>query len=107
VTEQLPVALIKLAALTYWHGQGTGSAEVRVVCPDRSEVIAASNATDIDLAAGAELARCEINAPRYRVLHVATRITHGARQLRLRLDNTWRWATAIATAWHRLLAAFP
>ena len=54
-----------------------------------------------------ELARCEIGAFRYRVLHVAARITHGARQLRLRIDATWRWASAIATAWQRLRAAFP
>lgn len=54
-----------------------------------------------------ELARCEIHAFRYRVLHVAARITHGARQLRLRIDATWRWAGAIATAWQRLRSAFP
>ena len=54
-----------------------------------------------------ELARCEINALRYRVLHVAARITRGARKLRLRIDATWRWAAAIATAWQRLRAAFP
>jgi hypothetical protein len=54
-----------------------------------------------------ELARCEIHAFRYRVLHVAARITRGARQLRLRIDATWRWATAIATAWQRIRAAFP
>ena len=54
-----------------------------------------------------ELARCEINAFRYRVLHVAARITRGARQLRLRIDATWRWAAAIATAWQRIRAAFP
>lgn len=54
-----------------------------------------------------ELARCEINALRYRVLHVAARITRGARQLRLRLDVTWRWAAAIATAWQRIRTAFP
>ena len=54
-----------------------------------------------------ELARCEIAAFRYRVLHVAARITRGARQLRLRIDTTWRWAAAIATAWQRLRAAFP
>ena len=53
------------------------------------------------------LARCEINAFRYRVLHVAARITRSARQLRLRIDTTWRWAAAIATAWQRLRAAFP
>ena len=54
-----------------------------------------------------QLARCEINAFRYRVLHVAARITRGARQLRLRIDATWRWAGAIATAWQRIRAAFP
>ena len=54
-----------------------------------------------------DLARCEIGAFRYRVLHVAARITRGARQLRLRIDATWRWAAEIATAWQRLRAAFP
>ena len=53
-----------------------------------------------------ELARCEIATFRYRVLHVAARITRGARQLRLRIDATWRWAAAITTAWHRIRAAF-
>jgi hypothetical protein len=52
------------------------------------------------------LARCEIAAFRYRVLHVAARITRGARQIHLRIDRTWRWATAIAAAWHRIRAAF-
>jgi hypothetical protein len=42
-----------------------------------------------------DLARCEIQAFRYRVLHVAARITHSARQLRLRIDATWRWAHTI------------
>ena len=53
------------------------------------------------------LARCEIHAFRYRVLHVAARITRGARQVRLRIDKTWRWATHIAEGFHRLRAAFP
>ncbi|MDA0251956.1 MAG: hypothetical protein O2892_16130 [Actinomycetota bacterium] len=30
-----------------------------------------------------------------------------ARQLRLRIDATWRWAADIATAWQHLRAAFP
>ena len=54
-----------------------------------------------------ELTRCEIAAFRYRVLHVAARITRGARQIHLRIDSTWRWATAISQAWQRLRAAFP
>jgi len=53
-----------------------------------------------------DLARCEIETFRYRVLHVAARLTRGARQLRLRIDATWRWAQAIATAWTRIRAAF-
>ena len=52
------------------------------------------------------LARCEIQTFRYRVLHVAARITHGARQTRLRIDKTWRWATEIATGWGRIRTAF-
>jgi hypothetical protein len=52
------------------------------------------------------LARCEIAAFRYRVLHVAARITRGARRTRLRIDATWRWATQIAEGFHRLRAAF-
>ena len=53
-----------------------------------------------------ELARCEIAAFRYRVLHVAARLTRGARQLRLRIDKTWRWAVHIAEGFYRLRAAF-
>ena len=45
-----------------------------------------------------DLARCEIGTFRYRVLHVAARITRGARQIHLRIDSTWRWATAISQA---------
>jgi hypothetical protein len=52
------------------------------------------------------LARCEIDTFRYRVLHVAARITRNAQQHHLRIDSTWRWAHAIATAWHRIRAAF-
>ncbi len=53
-----------------------------------------------------QLARCEIAAFRYRVLHVAARLTRGARQLRLRIDKTWRWATHIAEGFTRVRAAF-
>jgi hypothetical protein len=53
------------------------------------------------------LAACEIDTFRYRFLHVAARITRSARQIRLHIDATWRWATAISQAWQRLRAAFP
>lgn len=52
VAAQLPIALIKLAVITYWHGQGTGMGEVRVVSPDRSEFIVTSEPAPIDLSAG-------------------------------------------------------
>lgn len=52
------------------------------------------------------LANCELVAFRYRILHVAARLTRGARQTRLRIDKTWRWATHIAEAFHRIRAAF-
>ena len=52
------------------------------------------------------LARCEIHAFRYRVLHVAARITRGARRTHLRLDQRWRWAVQIAAGFHRIRAAF-
>ena len=53
-----------------------------------------------------ELGRAEITTFRYRILHVAARITRGARQLRLRIDATWRWAAIIATAWQTIRTAF-
>jgi len=43
------------------------------------------------------LGRCEIDAFRYQILYAAARITHGARQTRLRIDKTWAWAPAITT----------
>jgi len=52
------------------------------------------------------LAHAEIATFRNLVLHVAARITRGARQIRLRIDATWRWATAISQGWQRLRAAF-
>lgn len=53
-----------------------------------------------------ELARCEIDTFRYRVLHVAARLTRGARRFHLRIDKTWRWAVQIAEGFHRLRTAF-
>jgi hypothetical protein len=53
-----------------------------------------------------DLARCEIATFRNRVLHVAARISHSARQTRLRIDHTWRWAEQITRAWHQIRVAF-
>jgi hypothetical protein len=52
------------------------------------------------------LARCEIAAFRYRVLHAAAQLTRSARTTRLRIDRAWRWAAQIAEGFRRLRAAF-
>lgn len=52
------------------------------------------------------IAKCEIAAFRYRILHTAARITRSGRQTRLRIDKTWKWATAIAEGFTRIRTAF-
>ena len=52
------------------------------------------------------IARCEIAAFRYRILHMAARVTRGGRVVHLRLDRTWGWAKQLALGFTRLRAAF-
>ncbi|MGH3100080.1 MAG: IS1380 family transposase, partial [Thermoleophilia bacterium] len=52
----------------------------------------------------AEHAACEPKRLRYRLLHVAGRLTRHARQLTLHLPADWPWAGAIARAFKRLAA---
>src|SRR5256884_308594 len=51
-----------------------------------------------------ELATAEPKKLHYRLLHVAARLTRTARQTRLRIAETWPWATDLATAFTRLAA---
>ena len=51
-----------------------------------------------------ELAAAEPKKLRYRILHVAARITRGGRRLRLRISATWPWRHELAAAFHRLAA---
>ncbi len=67
--------------------------------------------TAIDLLAWAgflllegELAAAEPKKLRYRLLHVAARLTRGGRRLRLRISATWPWRHELTTAFHRLAA---
>jgi hypothetical protein len=46
-------------------------------------------------------AKAEPKTLRYRLLHVAARITRGQRRIWLRLDRTWRWAIDLARAFAR------
>ena len=50
------------------------------------------------------LTRAEPKTLRYRLLHVAGRLTRGGRRLRLRLDRRWPWAAELATAFARCAA---
>lgn len=52
------------------------------------------------------IARCEIDSFRYRILHIAARLTRGGRIVLLRLDRTWAWAKTLAIGFARLRAAF-
>ena len=67
--------------------------------------------TGIDLLAWTQLllldgglAACEPKRLRYRLLHVAARITRSARRTRLRIAASWPWAGHLATAFARLHA---
>ena len=50
------------------------------------------------------LAKTEPKTLRYRLLHVAARLVRGGRRLRLRLDQHWPWAAALAEAFARCTA---
>jgi hypothetical protein len=56
------------------------------------------------LLVGSELARCEPKRLRYRLLHVAGRLTRHARRLVLHLPRHWPWQRELLTAFERLRA---
>ena len=51
-----------------------------------------------------DLAVAEPRTLRYRVLHVAGRLVHQARQVWLRLPDHWPWTPDLLTAYRRLAA---
>ena len=56
------------------------------------------------LLTGTELARCEPKRLRYRLLHVAARLTRHARRLCLHLPRDWPWRKPLLQAFERLRA---
>jgi Transposase DDE domain group 1 len=50
------------------------------------------------------LAKAEPKTLRYRLLHVAARLTRGQRRLWLRIQRSWPWAQELAAAFTRLAA---
>ena len=52
MVEKVPVSLIKFAVINHWKGQGSHQTEVRILSPDKSNMIVTSQATNLELAAG-------------------------------------------------------
>ncbi|MFD5065573.1 transposase [Streptomyces sp. NPDC058394] len=55
------------------------------------------------LALDGELTKATPKTLRYRILHVPARLVRGQRKRRLKLPDTWPWATAIIRAFKRIL----
>ena len=52
MVEKLPVSLIKFAVINHWRGEGSHETEVRILSPDRSNLVVTSQPTPIDLTPG-------------------------------------------------------
>ena len=52
MVEKLPVSLIKFAVINHWTGQGSHQTEIRILSPDKSNLIVTSQPTTIELASG-------------------------------------------------------
>jgi hypothetical protein len=52
MVEKLPVSLIKFAVINHWQGQGNHETEVRILAPDKSNLVVTSQPTKIELAEG-------------------------------------------------------
>ncbi len=52
MVEKLPVSLIKFAVINHWQGSGDHQTEVRILAPDKSNVVVSSQPTKIELAQG-------------------------------------------------------
>ena len=52
MVERLPVSLIKFAVINHWRGRGNHETEVRILSPDKSNLVVTSQPTSIDLAPG-------------------------------------------------------
>jgi len=52
MVEKLPVSLIKFAVLNHWRGSGDHQTEVRILSPDKIDMVVSSQPTTIQLAEG-------------------------------------------------------
>lgn len=52
MVERVPVSLIKFAVVQHWSGEGNHLSEVRILSPDKMNVLMSSQATQITLIEG-------------------------------------------------------
>lgn len=52
MVEKLPVSLIKFAVVNHWRGEGTYQTEVRILSPDKANLLVTSQVNPIDLTPG-------------------------------------------------------
>lgn len=52
MVEKLPVSIIKFAVVNHWRGEGYHQTEVRIISPDKQNLIVTSQPTQLELAAG-------------------------------------------------------
>src|SRR5436190_6441049 len=52
MVERLPVSLIKFAVINHWRGEGNHQTEVRILAPDKANLVVTSQPTSIELAPG-------------------------------------------------------
>src|SRR2546421_1681607 len=52
MVEKLPVSLIKFAVINHWKGSGNHQTEVRIMSPDKANMVVTSQPTTIELAPG-------------------------------------------------------
>ncbi len=52
MVENLPVSLIKFAVINHWEGEGSHQTEVRILSPDKMNLVVTSQPTPIALATG-------------------------------------------------------
>ncbi len=52
VVERLPVSVIKFAVVNHWRGEGRHMTEVRILSPDKANLVVTSQPTQIDIPLG-------------------------------------------------------
>jgi hypothetical protein len=52
MVERLPVSIIKFAVVNHWRGEGIHQAEVRILSPNKGNLVVTSQPTELELSSG-------------------------------------------------------